>query len=220
MTRPNPASLNLSKVWQTSKVFVLSPSNMRGIRARGLLSETARVSLARPRRTTTLTLEEAFTYTSSLYFRGKIAYARRFMVPPPACDGIYIIAPGFGLVPPGWPLTRSRFDVLRVVPVDPRHPRYRRPLQASAHALAARLEPDTQIVLLGSLAQGKYLGILSPIFQHQLIVPRSFVGMGDMRRGAVLLRAAASGEELDYLHCSDMLPLSDRRPGHVRDDTL
>jgi len=69
---------------------------------------------------------EAFAFMSALYFRGKIAYARRFAVPPPGApelppelaSGIFVITPGFGLVPPEWPLTPERFRKIRRTPVD------------------------------------------------------------------------------------------------------
>jgi hypothetical protein len=41
-------------------------------------------------------------------------------------------------------------------------------------------------------------GLLVPIFGDRLLFPRVFAGAGDMRRGALMLRAAASGEELEY----------------------
>ena len=53
-------------------------------------------------------------------------------------------------------------------------------------------------MLLGSIATGKYLDLLLPILGERLLFPRAFAGVGDMRRGAMLLRAAASGEELEY----------------------
>ena len=55
------------------------------------------------------------------------------------------------------------------------------------------------VVLLGSIASGKYVDVLGPIFGERLLFPPSFVGRGDMSRGGLMLRAAASGEELDYV---------------------
>jgi hypothetical protein len=54
------------------------------------------------------------------------------------------------------------------------------------------------VVLLGSVASGKYVDILLPILGDRLRYPVSFVGRGDMSRGGLLLRSAASGEELEY----------------------
>ena len=62
----------------------------------------------------------AFAFMSSLYFRGKIGYAMHFAQPsPPIGDhGVYIIAPGFGLVPPDWRITPERMKVMSRTPVD------------------------------------------------------------------------------------------------------
>jgi hypothetical protein len=43
-----------------------------------------------------------------------------------------------------------------------------------------------------------YGDVLLPVFGERLLFPRCFAGRGDMSRGALLLRAAKSGEELDY----------------------
>ena len=53
---------------------------------------------------------------SALYFRGKIAYALHFADPTP--DGVFIIAPGFGLVPYDWRITEERMKVMSKTPVD------------------------------------------------------------------------------------------------------
>jgi len=58
-------------------------------------------------------------------------------------------------------------------------------------------------VLLGSVATGKYVEALSPVFGERLVFPREFVGHGDMARGGMLLQRAASGEEFSYLPVSD-----------------
>lgn len=167
------------------------------------MTRCARLQASRSPRTLGVTIEDAFIYTSSLYFRGKIAYAKQFVAPPDACpdEGIYIIAPGYGLVRPNWPIALSKLQKLSQVPVDARVEEYRQPLEKSARALAMKLPSDTKVVLLGSLMPGKYLQLLRPIFQDRLIVPQSFIGMGDMRRGALLLRAAFCGQELEYVEC-------------------
>ena len=185
----------------THRIFLLSPANLNGIRAKQLASPRATFSAAEKYRSPEgVPIEEAFAFMSALYFRGKIAYARRFAAPPPSVEGsgILIIAPGFGLVGDGWALTESTMKKLRRTPVDVRRPAYRRPLESHARALAAALDDDTCVVLLGSIATGKYVDLLWPIFGERLVFPRCFVGIGDMSRGALMLRAAASGEELEY----------------------
>ncbi|HYJ80270.1 MAG TPA: hypothetical protein VEW03_11735 [Longimicrobiaceae bacterium] len=54
------------------------------------------------------------------------------------------------------------------------------------------------MVLLGSIATGKYVDLLAGVFGERLLFPADFVGRGDMSRGGLMLRAAASGEELEY----------------------
>jgi hypothetical protein len=154
-----------------------------------------------------LPIGEAFCFMSALYFRGKMAYARRFATTLPEAPGqpssILVIAPGFGLVPPEWPLDLARLRKLARTPVDPAHRGYSAPLRRQARELALRLPAAARIVLLGSIATGKYLDLLLPILGKRLLFPRAFVGTGDMRRGALMLRAAASGEELEYAGCTD-----------------
>ena len=67
-----------------------------------------------------------------------------------------------------------------------------------ARALAARIDDDTQVVLLGSVASGKYVDILLPVFGDRLRFPAIFAGLGDMSRGGLLLRAARADRELEY----------------------
>lgn len=170
------------------------------MRGRQLASRRARFATAeRFRSAEGVPLAEAFSFLSALYFRGKIAYARRFARPPEALagEGIWVIAPGFGLVPPEWALTLDRYRRLRRTPVDLASRAYARPLAAAAAALAARLGAG-QAVLLGSVATGKYVDVLQPAFGGRLVFPRCFAGLGDMSRGSLMLRAAESGLELAY----------------------
>lgn len=202
------------------KVFLLSPASAAGTRALQLAAPRANFAAAgRLRSAEGLPIGEAFCFMSALYFRGKLAYARRFASvrpqPPeplgsgggtleaemglgPEDSSILIIAPGFGLVSPEWPLTTERLRKLARTPVDPARRAYSAPLRRHARELASRLPAAAQVVLLGSIATGKYLDLLRPIFSERLLFPSAFAGAGDMRRGAMMLRAAASGEELEY----------------------
>jgi hypothetical protein len=67
-----------------------------------------------------------------------------------------------------------------------------------AAELADRLPDDARIVLLGSVATGKYVDLLEPFFGGRLYYPSAFVGRGDMSRGGLLLRSSRSGVELEY----------------------
>ena len=55
------------------------------------------------------------------------------------------------------------------------------------------------MVLLGSIASPKYVGVLGVIFGERLRFPVDFVGRGDMSRGGLLLRKASEGVELEYV---------------------
>src|SRR5207249_11010874 len=59
--------------------------------------------------------------------------------------------------------------------------------------------PECEVVLLGSIASGKYVEPLLPIFGSRLVFPRDFVGRGDMSRGGLMLRSATAGQELEYI---------------------
>ncbi|HEY6367344.1 MAG TPA: hypothetical protein VI585_21390 [Candidatus Binatia bacterium] len=144
-------------------------------------------------------LGEVFTFLSALYFRGKLAYARAFSRPPSDCPGILIITPTAGLVPHDTLIRLSKLRRFGRVPIQIKNPVYYSSLQRSAKKLAGRVGPDCEVVLLGSLANGKYLEILSPIFGTRLLVPAEFIGLGDMSRGGLLLRHVRENRELSYI---------------------
>ena len=144
-------------------------------------------------------LGEVFTFLSALYFRGKLAYARAFSRPPSDCPGILIITPTAGLVPHDTLIRLSKLRRFGRVPIQIKNPVYYSSLQRSAKKLAGRMGPDCEVVLLGSLANRKYLEILSPIFGSRLLVPAEFIGLGDMSRGGLLLRHVRENRELSYV---------------------
>src|SRR5438094_600116 len=176
-------------------VFLLSPANTSGLRARQLTSPRATFQVAELYRTPDgVPVGLAFAFMSALYFRGKITYALHFG----GVENTFVIAPGYGLVPPTWCITEERMKVMSRTPVDIRKRNYRKPLERDARALAETLEDDAQVVLLGSVASGKYVDILWPIFGERLVFPAMFAGLGDMSRGGLLLRAARANRELEY----------------------
>ena len=178
------------------KIFLLSPASLNGERARQLLSPRASFETAlRYRSPSGVPIEEAYAFLSSLYFRGKIAYARHFANPP---SGVFVIAPGFGFVPEGWALTEERVEVLRRTPIDLGNPDYAAPMRSHAETMRQTLPPDARVVLLGSIATGKYVDLLLPVFGERLLFPSCFVGIGDMSRGSVMLRAVRENQELEY----------------------
>jgi hypothetical protein len=82
--------------------------------------------------------------------------------------------------------------------IDLEDRRYRRPLERDARRLASVAGADAEIVLLGSVATPKYVGILSAAFGERLRFPPAFIGRGDMSRGGLLLRCVDDGRELEY----------------------
>jgi hypothetical protein len=185
----------------TPRIFLLSPANTGGVRAKQFTSPDAKFETARMYQSPNgVPIALAFAFMSSLYFRGKIAYALHFATPSPAAGdcGVYVIAPGFGLVSPDWRLTPERMKVMSRTPVDPAKRNYRKPLERDALELADKLEPDAEVVLLGSVASGKYVDILWPLFRDRLRFPAMFAGLGDMSRGGLMLRAVRGQRELDY----------------------
>jgi hypothetical protein len=77
--------------------------------------------------------------------------------------------------------------------------RYRGPLDRDLERLATILPAETRVVLLGSIATGKYVDALTAVFGHRLHYPSAFVGRGDMSRGGLMLRSVAAGAELEYV---------------------
>src|SRR2546423_1063775 len=100
------------------RVFLLSPANASGERMQLLLRPGAQFDLARRLRAGAATLGEAFEFTSGLYFRGKLLYARTFARPPTGVPGVLVIAPGAGLVPAEVNVDAAQIERLGKVPVD------------------------------------------------------------------------------------------------------
>ena len=188
-----------------TRIFLLSPANCNGIRAKQAMSPKAQFALALALRSAEgAPLGDLFSFVSGLYFRGKLTYARRFAVPPEPDNavvgsGVHVITPTAGLRSPDTLVTPAAVRAFARVDVDPDNARYRRPLEASARALAAEIGPDCDVVLLGSVASPKYVAVLGRIFGERLKFPIAFVGRGDMSRGGLLLRQARDGVELEYV---------------------
>ena len=143
-------------------------------------------------------LGEVFAFVSGLYFRGKLAYARRFAPAEAEETGTWIITSGDGLVAPEAAVRLADLQRFAEVDIDADNPRFRGPFLRDARALARRAGADTEVVLLGSIATGKYVDVLLDVFGPRLLFPRDFVGRGDMSRGGLLLRHARAGRELPY----------------------
>jgi hypothetical protein len=203
---------------ERARVFLLSPANCNGVRARMVVSPTAGFALAQQlREEAGAPLGEVFSFVSGLYFRGKLAYARRFARPPdPECpvvsSGVLVITPNSGLRSAETMVTLDAIRAFSAVSIDMGNPRYRDPLVRTARALDAAAGPDCDIVLLGSIASGKYVEVLLPIFGDRLLFPVDFIGRGDMSRGGLMLRCVLAGQELEYVALEGAVRHGERPP--------
>ena len=130
---------------------------------------------------------------SGLYFRGKLAYATRFGPTPAALRSSPPTA--------AWSPPRPRWvpEDLRgfgALDIHPDEPRYREPLQRDVARLAA--DPEEELVLLGSLATGKYLDVLLDVVGERLLFPTEFLGPRghEPGRADAACRAGWSGARL------------------------
>jgi len=194
------------------RVFLLSPAYAGGGRARMIMSEPAQFDLARRLRSKRgATIAEVFTFLSGLYFRGKIAYASVFAQPFAGSSGVFVITPTRGLVDAGMRMTIDDLREFAEIKIDENDPRYRKPLEQSVQRLAKRLSAQADVVLLGSVATGKYVDVLLANFQERLRFPGDFVGRGDMSRGGLMLRCAVDRQELEYISVAGAV-LNGKRP--------
>jgi hypothetical protein len=172
-------------------IFLLSPAYCGGRRASILLNPKSDAVSTREFRSGRMSLGRAFAFMSGLYFRGKLSYAQRF-------GEALVITPTRGLQDPELPFSLALLREFAVGDVSLDNPEYRSALERDVIALAGRIGRKTPVVLLGSVASGKYVDVLLPILGDRLRYPIAFIGRGDMSRGGLLLRSAASGDELDY----------------------
>jgi hypothetical protein len=183
------------------RVFLLSPANMAGVRAKLLLNTRATFAQARQFHDKGLPLADVFTFTSGLYFRGKIRYARHF-ASANRRDVVRVITSNAGLVDPDTIVGPREIAGYGETEIDPADPKYHGPLRRDAQRLASRTG-NGPVILLGSIATPKYRHVLLDVFGDRLFFPIDFVGRGDMSRGALLLRAVEANAELPYASVHD-----------------
>src|SRR5262245_13796631 len=187
------------------RVFLISPANCNGRRAQWIVKPKSRSELAQRLRTAEgAPLGEVFSFLSPLYFRGKLAYARAFGRPPGQALGVLIITPTAGLLPHDTAIRLSMLRGFARVPISKKNSLYRRSLLRDVRKLALEIGIDGEVILLGGIASGKYLDILTQALGGQLRVPALFVGLGDMSRGALLLRCVQENRELEYIRTTNI----------------
>jgi hypothetical protein len=195
------------------RIFLLSPAYAGGRRAQMILSERSRCDLAKQLRSKCgASIADVFTFLSGLYFRGKIVYANMFARPCRGMPGVFVITPTRGLVDAA---TRIRLDDLvefATVDIHKNDPRYRTPLERDARSLAKTLPPRSEIILLGSIATGKYVDVLVANFHDRLRFPIDFIGRGDMSRGGLMWRCAVDQQELPYVAVAGAIVNGKRPP--------
>jgi hypothetical protein len=180
-------------------VFILSPARCDGERAKLLLGGTASFPLAVAlREQPGVEIGEVFSFLSALYFRGKLTYARAFASRLRTAPPILVVTTDRGLVPPETRITRDDLAAFAGVDIAAGGERYLGPLRRDVASLATKIGGQTRVVLLGSIATGKYIDVLLAAFGKRLVFPSVFVGRGDMSRGGLLLRHAREGVPLEY----------------------
>ena len=181
------------------QVFLLSPARCDGRRAQVLLNPVAEFALAVQLRGAGAPLGDVFAFLSGLYFRGKLTYARNFVRPPEAAPPALVITTNRGLARPELAVRRQDVIAFGDVDIALGDERYLAPLRRDAAQLATQIGARTNVVLLGSIATGKYVNTLLEVFGRRLLFPADFVGRGDMSRGGLMLRRARDGQELEYV---------------------
>jgi hypothetical protein len=181
-------------------VFLLSPARSDGLRAKLLLNPRADFPLAvRLREAGGAPIGDVFSFMSGLYFRGKLTYARAFESDRDRRPPTLVITTDRGLVPPETPVRVADLQRFSEVNISAGDDRYLGPLARDVATLSKTLATDEKIVLLGSIATGKYVDTLLEVLGSRLVFPRDFVGRGDMSRGGLLLRSARAEQELEYI---------------------
>ena len=196
LTHGPPAGRMTSFRMRASQIFLLSPAHCGGKRAGYLVNPEAQFPLARQIQSGGIPLGEAFSFLSGLYFRGKLAYATRFGRPHQGKAGALVITANRGLLPVDTPVRVEDLTAFGDVDIHQDDPRYREPLERD---LASLVPGRSRVVLLGSIATAKYVDVLVQALGSRLLFPAEFVGRGDMSGGALLLRAAREGRELEYV---------------------
>lgn len=185
------------------RVFILSPATAHGPRALLLRKPASGSAFACRVRDEGASLGEVFSFLSGLYFRGKLEYARAFAASTLNTDGVHVITMTDGLLSPDTRISTQDLERFALCPEGA--DAATEVLEQTARALAERVRADAQVVLLGSVSTGKYTDILAPIFGERLFFPREILHIGQLARGALFLRHAREGRELDYIPVAEII---------------
>ena len=178
-----------------------------------LLNPTGKSELAvRLRDPSGAELGEVFSFLSGLYFRGKLTYARAFGMTGVAWPSTLIVTADRGLASPETVVKKEDLERFSEVDISSGDERYLLPLYRDIEGLASKIPDSAEVVLLGSIATGKYVDPLLAAFRSRLVFPIDFVGRGDMSRGGLLLRSARAGRELDYVPVEGAVRHGNRPP--------
>ena len=202
-----PVSLNATDktTGAGERVYLLSPAHAGGKRAAMLFNSNAKFEVARRLRTTGVPIGEMYSFMSPLYFRGKLAYATKFANAPSGSPASLVITPARGLVRPETIVKLGDVSELKNQRLVAENPRYRDALERDLRTLSEVIGRSAHVVLLGSIATRKYIPLLAEILGDRLVVPRKFIGLGNMSRGALLLQCSRDGCELEYISASQAL---------------
>lgn len=160
-----------------------------------------------------MALEEVYGAMSTLYFRGKLEYARKFSNPPQGLPPVLIITPSRGLLVPKFKVTMTDMVEISAVRVLHTDARFRDPLERDASLLAEQLGSAGDVVLLGSVATRKYVEPLIAVFGPRLLYPSEFLGRGNMSRGSLLFRCCRESVEMRYSPVAEMVHLIGKARG-------
>jgi hypothetical protein len=187
------------------RAYLLSPAHAGGKRAAMLFNTNAKFELAQRLRATGVPIGEMYSFMSPLYFRGKLTYATKFAKALSGSPAVLVITPSRGLMRPESVVKLDDVSGQQNEQLVAENPRYRDALERDLRTLSGAIGRSAHVVLLGSIATRKYIPLLAEILGDRLVVPRKFIGLGNMSRGALLLQCSRDGCELEYISASQAL---------------